>query len=149
MIKLPTNLTDSLFDQNFERGSVVKTLFFCKDGKEKPKFFIILNKDISNESILFVLTTTQLDFYDRNPHFNTEIIRILPGTFKFFPKETIINCREVFKITKDKLKENFRNNILNIPGKLPQDMLDNIDKIIEKSFFIPPTYKELILGKKC
>lgn len=149
MIKLPANFTDPVFDQSIERGTVIKTLFHCKDGKTKPKFFILLNKDISQQTIVFVLTTSQLEFYNKNPHFNTEIIRIPSGTLTFFPKETIINCREVFRITRSKLKENFRNNVLEIEGKLPTDMLDNIDKIIEKSFFISLANKELILGNKC
>lgn len=149
MIKLPANITDPVFDQHFERGAVVKTLFRCKDGKEKYKYFIILNKDISKGPIVFILTTSQLDFYNKNPHFNSDIIRVLPGTVSFFPKETIINCREVFKITREKLKDNFGNNILQIEGKLPQNILDNIDKVIEKSFLVSLNDKELILGKKC
>lgn len=148
MIKLPTNITDPVFDQSLERGTVVKTLFRCKDGKERYKFFVILNNDISKDPIIFILTTSQLDFYNKNPHFNPDIIRILPGGVNFFLKETIINCREVFKVTKEKLKENFRNNILQVEGKLPKDILDNVDKIIEKSFFVSSSDKELILGKK-
>ncbi|MFH1441949.1 MAG: hypothetical protein ABIH18_07930 [Candidatus Omnitrophota bacterium] len=148
MIKLPSDISDPHFDQQFKRGVVIKTPIRFKDGKEKYKYIIILNYDISKDPVVFVLTTSQLEFYDKHPHFNKEIIRIKSGESSIFPKETIINCREVYKITKDKLKKNFRNNILQIEGELTQEILDNINKIIEKSFLISCADKELILGKK-
>jgi len=148
VIKLPPNLSDPLFNEKFERGAVVKTIFRCKDGKDKYKFFIILNKDITIDPILFILTTSQLEFYNKNPHFNKDIIRIPAGTLSFFSKETIINCREIHKIPKDKLRENFKNSILQIEGKLPENIINDIDKIIEKSFLVSPKDKEAILGKK-
>lgn len=148
MIKLPTSISDSHFDQQFKRGIVIKTPVRFKDGRERYKYIIVLNHDISKDPIVFVFTTSQLEFYDKNPHFNKDIIRIKAGLINFFSKETIINCREIHKITKDKLKENFSNNILNIEGELPAQMLVDIDKIIEKSFFISSIDKELILGNK-
>lgn len=148
MVKLPAAISDPHFDQQFKRGIIVKTPVRFKDGREKYKFLIILSHDVSNDPVLFVLTTSQLEFYDKNPHFNKDIIRIKAGSISFFPKETVINCREVHRIARDKLKGSFRDNILQIEGELPQEMLNDVDKIIEKSFFISPADKELILGKK-
>lgn len=148
MVKLPAAISGPHFDQQFKRGIVVKTPVRFKDGREKQKYLVILNYDVSKDPILFVLTTSQLEFYNKNPHFNKDIIRIRAGSISFFSKETIINCREIHRIARDKLKESFRDNILQIEGELPQEMLNDMDKIIEKSFFISPADKELILGKK-
>lgn len=148
MVKLPAAISDPHFDQQFKRGIVVKTPVRFKDGREKHKYLVILNYDVSKDPILFVLTTSQLEFYNKNPHFNKDIIRIRAGSISFFSKETIINCREIHRIARDKLKESFRDNILQIEGELPQEMLNDVDKIIEKSFFISTADKELILGKK-
>lgn len=148
MIKLPTSISDPLFEQQFKRGLVIKTPIRFKDGREKYKYLVILNNDVSKDLIVFVLATSQLEFYDRNPHFNKDIIRIKAGQIKFFPKETIINCREIHRITRDKLKESFQGNILQIEGELSAEMLNDVDKIIEKSFFISSVDKELVLGGK-
>lgn len=148
MVKLPAAISDPHFDQQFKRGIVVRTPVRFKDGREKQKYLVILNYDVSKDPILFVLTTSQLEFYNKNPHFNKDIIRIRSDSISFFSKETIINCREIHRIARDKLKESFRDNILQIEGELPQEILNNMDKIIEKSFFISPADKELILGKK-
>ncbi len=149
MVKLPASISDPHFDQQFKRGIVLKTPIRFKNNNEKYKYLVILSHDVSKDPAVFILTTSQLGFYDKNPHFNKDILRIKAGSTNFFPKETIINCREVHKITKDKLKENFRNNILQIEGELPKEMLDDIDKIVEKSFFISSDDKKLILGRKC
>ena len=148
MVKLPAAISDPHFDKQFKRGIIVKTPVRFKDGRKKYKYLIILNHDVSKDPVLFVLTTSQLEFYDKNPHFNKDIVKIKAGSISFFSKETIINCREIHRITRDKLKENFRNNILQVEGELSQEMLNDVDKIIENSFFISPADKELILGKK-
>lgn len=148
MVKLPASISDPNFDQQFKRGIAVKTLFHSKNDKKKYKYLVILSHDVSKDPVVFVLTTSRTEFYDKNPHFNKDILRIKAGSIDFFPKETIVNCREIHKLSKDRLKESFRNNVLQIEGELPKETMDDIDKIIEKSFFISSVDKELILGKK-
>lgn len=146
MIDLPKDLTDGLFDSKLERGSVVRTLFRCSNQKEKYKYFVILNKDLSSDSLIFVLTTSQLEFYAKYPHFNKDIVRIQSSVVDFFPKETIINCREVHQIPKEKLKVNFQNGTLEFAGNLPSNILAEVDAIIKQSFYISKDNKKLILG---
>lgn len=147
MIDIPDDVCNDAFDKELKRGSVVKTLFRFPDGTEKFKHLIILNSDIAKDPIVFVLTTSQLDFYDKHPQFNRDIIRIPAQKIKFFPKETVINCREAADLPMRVIKSNFVKNRLRFEGDLPTDILQDIDDIISNSFYISPAYKKLILGK--
>ena len=91
------------------------------------------------------MTTSKTDFFNKYPNYNKDIIRILPGELNYFTKETIIDCRVVYKISREDLKNNFRNNILGFIGELPSDKLQSIDRIVEQSFFISKEDKDIIL----
>ena len=54
--------------QIFQQGSVFRDpKFLLPDGRYKPKIFVILNKNPSDNLIHSVLTTSQFNFYDRTP----------------------------------------------------------------------------------
>ena len=147
VIDFPKNAYNGVFDKELKRGSVIKTLFRCHDGKDRFKHFIILNNDLSQDPIVFILTTSQLEFYDKHPHFNKDIVRVDSAAVNFFPKETIISCRDVYKIQKDILKKNFQSNSLKFVGELPETILQEIDTIIKRSFLVSNNDKKLVLGE--
>jgi hypothetical protein len=146
VIDLPKKLTNGAFDNQLERGSVLKTLLRGGNGKEHLKYLVVLNRDISRDPIVFVLTTSKLDFYNKHPEFNRDIIRIIPPKVSFFSKKTIINCREVHRMPKETLKINYQKGRLEFAGILLQELLQQIDNIVLRSFYIPNSDKKLILG---
>ncbi len=146
MINLPSDILDPLFDSKFQRGAVIKTLFKFSDGRKKYKYIIILNHDCSQDPVLCFLTTSQIDFYNKNPQFNRDAIRIKPSQGSLFEQETIINCRELHRVTKDILKKNFKNNVLEFVGQLPDDLMGEINRIVKESYFISKQDQNLILG---
>ena len=147
MIDIPDNVHNGVFNKEFKRGSVIKTKCRFQDGTERFKYFITLNSDVMQGTAVFVLTTSQTKFYNKHPYFNKDIVRLPAKKIKVFSKETIIDCREIYKLSKQVLKKNFSDGTLKFVGVLPADILQNIDSIISQSFFISPHDKKLILGK--
>lgn len=91
-MKLPTGLAVASI---LRRGVILhneKTSF--ASGATKAKFLIVVGVDPAHDPALFVVATSQTDFYDRHPNI-TAILRIPVGGVPSFPKATIIDCREL------------------------------------------------------
>lgn len=146
MIDVPPKACDSVFEKEFQRGCILKTKVAFSDGSSKNKYIVILNKSTQDEQAIFFVTTSQLDFYDKHPHFNTDIIRIKPGEMEFFPKETVINCRKLEKSPREQLKKRYASGMLKFVGILPEDTLKQIDEIVRNSRFISLSDKQSIIS---
>ena len=146
MIEFPKDVYNNVFDGEIKRGTVVKTGLICHDGVERPHFYITVSYYTDSDPLVFVVSTSSLDFYNLHPEFNKDIIRVSANEIAFFPVDTIIDCRKIFKIAKEKLKSSYYDNTLRFSGELPNDYLRKIDKIIKQTRFIPKNDKRLILG---
>lgn len=102
MVDLPRNIIDNNFNEKLKKGTIVLTKFLCHDGVERPHYHIILNHNNTDQNLLYVISTSQLDFYNRNPTFNKDIVRVSPGQVSYLPKESIFDCRQryqTFRVT--------------------------------------------------
>ena len=148
MIKVPSRLTDPIFDENLKRGTVIKTLLNCSDGTQRPHYFITISKLVEKNPLIFIIATSKTAFYDKNPSFNTDIIRIMSGELSYFNRDTtIIDCRKLEKVNKEELKEHFQNNVLEFVGELPLKYLEKIDSMVRRTRHISLNDKLLILGE--
>ncbi len=147
MIDLPKDTCDDVFEGEISRSSVIKTRYEFENGTIKEKFFIALSRSPENNPLVFVVTTSNPEFFDKHPEFNRDIIRITAGSLDYFPLDTIIDCRSVLKIPRDTLKNNFHSNDLKFCGNLPSDLISKIESIIKYSRHIARKDKKLILGK--
>lgn len=145
-MKVPSSLSDPLFDQNLKRGSIIKTLLTCSDGAQRPHYFITLSKLIEVDPLVFVIATSRIGFYDKNPHFNTDIVRLVANELSHFVRDTVIDCRKITKVSKEKLKQHFQDNSLEFIGDMPAKHMAEIDAIVRRSRHIPLNDKILILG---
>lgn len=146
MIKVPSRLSNPLFDENLKRGSVIRTLLACPDGAQRPHYFITLSKLIEKDPLVFVIATSKIEFYNRNPHFNTDIIRFVANELSYFTRDTVIDCRKITKVPKEKLRQHFQDNSLEFIGDMPTEYMTEIDTIVRRSRHIPLNDKLLILG---
>ena len=146
MIKLPDAICDSLFHDKFKCGCVFRTLLRCHDGKERPHYFIVLTNSFNIPTHAFLVATSQTDFYDKNPHFNNDILRIPAKQLIFFPKNTIIDCRKIQIFDKDILIQRFRDGILQFMGILPAEIREKLTEIVKKSRFLSLRDRKHILG---
>ena len=145
MVDIPEELCNNTFDEILKKGSVLKTKFLCHDGELKTHYHIILNFDHTEENLLYVISTSQLNFYDNNPRFNNDIVRISANKLDFLPKESILDCRRVRSVERDIFKKRYSNNILEFVGVMPSDILQQIDNAILRTRFVPRNTKRRIL----
>lgn len=146
MIDFPENLSNAAFDGMLKKGSVLQTQFLCYDGIPRPHYHIILNFDNCDDDLVYIISTSQLEFYNNNPGFNSDIVRIPENQLPFLQKESILNCRQVFSINKTIFKKRYSDGTLEFVGAMPMDILNSIDTIIKQSRFISPRIKRKILG---
>jgi|GEM_PF-2008778 len=146
MIKLPDEICDSTFEGNLRRGCVIRTLLKCYDGKDRPHYFVTLTNSPNQSTQVFVVATSRIDFYEKNPFFNRDILRISANQLSFFPKDTIIDCRKIHVFDRSMLKERFRDNDLQFTGVLPDTYLTQLINIVNKSRLISKKDRLLILG---
>ena len=143
-MEVPSQTADQVFEKEFARGAVLITEMQFPSGTRKLKYLVVLNHHPVDVTTLLFLTTSRTDYYDRFPH--GDHLRIKPNTLTFFPKETILDCREVFSMEREDLKRRYQEAALKFVGALPQDYMDQIDKVIASSRFISKRHKKLILG---
>ena len=143
MVDLPESLSNAAFDGIF---SVLRTQFLCHDGILRPHYHIILNFNSLDDDLVYIISTSQLQFYNNNPNFNLDIVRITKDKVSFLPKESILNCRQVFSISRPIFKKRYSEGTLVFVGEMPQDILNRIDIIIKQSRFVSPRIKRKILG---
>lgn len=146
MITLPADLCDPLFDDKFKRGCVIRTDLECHDGRQRPHYFIVLTNftDLPTQALL--VATSQTNFYDKYPYFNSDILRIPAKQLSFFPSDTVIDCRKIHEFNRDVLKQRFRDNILQFAGILPEQLCAKLTEIIKQSRHLSIRDRELILG---
>lgn len=138
---------DNPSEQIFRQGSVLKhPKFLLPDGRRTPKFFIILNKNPTDDIIRFILPTSQSNFYNRSPEWIKKSFIVVPaGTVPFFPTDTFIKCTEIHSLKKPILKELYRKRELERLGILPKQFLDQVVDVIRNSFLIEGDIKKSIL----
>ena len=146
MIDVPAGVSDDVFDRELKRGTVIRTQYRFPDGSTRNKYLIVLNHNVSGPAIIFVFTTSRTEFYKKYPQFNLDILALPAGTVSFFAKETVIDCRQVHKLSRNQLKRNFQEGLLQFAGELSASYLTKVDQIIRKSRFISPNDKKYILG---
>ena len=138
MIDVPASISDNIFDGELKRGTVIRTQYQFPDGSTRNKYLIVLNQNVSGPTIIFVFTTSRTEFYKKYPQFNLDILALPAGTVPFFAKETVIDCRQVHKLSRDRLKGNFQEGLLQFAGELSFEHLSRIDGIIRRSRFMSP-----------
>lgn len=146
MVEFPDHVYNNVFDGEIKKGTIVKTNLLCHDGIERPHYFITLSPDTNNDPLVFVISTTQLKFYNDHPFFNKEIVRIPVGQVECLTLESIIDCRKLTKIARNKLQESYRQGLLIFCGIMPAEIMAQIETIVKESRFIPNNDKKLILG---
>ena len=143
-MEVSSKVTDQIFEKEFVRGGVLITEMRFPSGARKLKYIVVLNKNPADSPTLLFLTTSQTDYYDRFPY--VDHIRIQSNMLSFFPKETILDCREVFVLDREDLKRRYREAAPKFVGALPQEYMDRIDKIVVASRTIAIRYTTQILG---
>ena len=143
-MEVPAQAADHVFEKEFVRGAVLLTEMQFPNGTKKSKYIIVLNKTPADSATLLFLTTSQTDFYNR--HQGLDHVRLQANSLSCFPKETIIDCRKIWPMDRVSLKKRYQQGTLKFVGLLPQNYVEQIDRLVTSSRFISLRHKKAILG---
>jgi hypothetical protein len=148
VIDFPAGILKKQLDKYFVRGAILRTEIEFP-GVERFKRLYLLNRDFQSDPILYVLSTSQLGFFRRHqkePSVTENCIFLDAGRTSSNKSEPcVIDLRRVSEIDKEKLLEKFRTGKLAYLGKLPEDIISEIDEKIRASRLIDPFTKKRIL----
>ena len=148
MIDLPDKLLRNQLYSYLKRGKILRTQLSF-GNKTIFKRLILLNVDFQGEDIFYMLTTSQVEFYNKYGIYDPikgNYIYIAAGKTVFNPqKDMVIDCRRIDIIEKEKLFKNYKYKKLKVLGDLPSDILRQIDTIVFDSVLIPQKIKEKVL----
>ena len=144
-MEIPPDTSHKIFEKEFKRGVVLSTVMRFRDGQSKKKYLIVINNQPSDSETLYFLTTSKVDFFFKHPHI-LDRVKIEANALPFFPLLTIIDCRQVYYISREELKTKFQKGILIFEGILPVVVMAQIDQIVAQSRLISPRDRILILG---
>jgi len=138
MLKLNDSIIRKRVSSGLVKGNILRTNLFTKKNN-KPQFerIILLNNNFNQEDIYYVMTTSRVKWYKRNwNRMKYCSLFIEKGTIDIFKKATVINCREVNKLTKQNLIDRYMENMLEFLGVLPEDILKKVLKCLVGSRLI-------------
>ncbi len=122
------------------------TIRFDKTGVTKPKYIVVVSREpVSADPLVFFITTSQLDIYERNKMFRENAIILEAKSLEFFPKRTAINCRELYEFSREVIEDLVACREAEIIGDLPDYILGRIDQIVRNSILITAADKAKIL----
>jgi hypothetical protein len=93
---------------------------------------------------LVVLTTSQQGFYRENPEFECDVVRLEPACVPFFKLETILNCREVWSLSREQTKVKFVTGQIVYIGDMPEEVMVRATKTLRESRQIAKKMKKQI-----
>ena len=148
MIEIPDGICDEVFnDEHFPKGTVIRLKYhFTNSINPRNKYFVSLSLDPSANPIVFVITTSKIDFFLRHPQFNNDAITVTAKSLDYFTEDTVIDCRQIHSLSRDKLRDHFKQKTLQFIGRLPLEYIEKIDAVIPRSKLISKEVKRLILG---
>ena len=148
MFDLPIKLLKSELNAQLIRGLILRTKLLFENIPHFKRL-ILLNNDFSRDDILYILTTSKVNFFRKSqdyPGIKNHFLYIQKGQTEFNQKEDmVIDCRRIDAIKKEKVLQNYSENKLIFLGLIPKQILSDIDKIIKNSILISPKLKNLVL----
>lgn len=138
MLKLNDSIIRKRVYSGLVKGNILRTNLFTKENN-KPQFerIILLNNNFDQEDIYYIMTTSRVKWYKRNwDRMKYCCLFIEKETIDIFKKTTVINCREVNKLTKQNLIDRYMENKLEFLGTLPEDILKKVLKCLISSRLI-------------
>jgi len=103
-----------------------------------------MHVDDQKDVVLAFVTTSQLQFFKDNPKLESEIVRIEPGRFAAFTRETAIDCREVYEMRIDSLHSLQKKGKLSFRGQVPASIMQKVLDTVRSSRLLSRKLKRLL-----
>jgi len=145
MPKLGGELIDLYFRQHYKRGAILRFYMECDDPEVdfKYKFGILLNLNTIESDALLGITTSNLKPF-ASGFLENDIVRISGGKYPCFPRDTIINLREVRIEPVTKLRSLCEQKQMTFEGALDASDMIEVDAKLAASRLIERHLKKRI-----
>ena len=113
----------------------------------EPHFFAVLNADpLSDNVLIMTIGSSRIDKVKlRRKGLPPETLVVIdPSEYTEFTKPTIIDCNQVFELSKEELIQKFKTKNLRHHRDLPKAILDNIWKGVRSSPRVDEIHKRLL-----
>ena len=138
------DVLDREFERIFRQGTVGR-IEIQFPQERRFKFFIVLNANTKEAEILTVISQSDPQYALNNDILKTHLIHVTPeSTDNIFRKSCYIDCRNIVKINRIEIKDRFILKQCQLIGQLPENILQNIIKIVIGSSLIEIEYQERI-----
>jgi hypothetical protein len=146
MPSLGGGLVDLYFQQHYKRGAILRFYMECDDpGVDfKYKFGILLNLNTTESDALLGITTSNLKPF-ASGFLESDIVRISGGKYSCFPRDTIINLREVRVEPVTKLRFLCEQKQMSFEGALDGSDMIEVDEKVAVSRLIEKHLKKRIV----
>jgi hypothetical protein len=148
MIDFPSGFLKKQLSGYLVRGAVLRTQIDFP-GESHFKRLFLLNTNFVEDPVFYVLSTSRVAYYMAHinePLIKNNIVYLEKGkTLLNLDEACVIDIRNVGEIYKEKLFENFKHKKLEYLGQVPNEILEQIDRIISRSELISPAIKKRIL----
>lgn len=119
--------------------------YILDSGKVKNKFLIILNS-CEYKFIIFVLTTSKTEIYNKDPYAKIDTIWFPAKQIKCLPSETVIDLKRFQIEAINYFGEKFYTNNLRLIGRLEEEEIKTIDNGVTNAITLDQNIKNLILS---
>lgn len=103
-----------------------------------------MHVDDQKDVVLAFVTTSQLQFFKDNPRLESEIVRIEPGRFAAFTRETAIDCREVYEMRIASLDRLQKDGKLSFKGQVPASIMQKVLDTVRSSRLLSRKLKRVL-----
>jgi len=140
-LTLPPQLSGQLL---FRRGALIKLTIEFDDGTTREKYGIAVNVDEAGDPVLLILTTTNLRWYDEHPD-AVGFVRAPAGTIQSLPRDSVINCRTLHQISREKIAQDYQSQLVTYCEQLPAAVLSEIDSALADTAMLSPADKAKVV----
>jgi len=147
MLRLNDSIIWERISLELIKGNILKTNLFVK-ADNTPQFerIILLNNNFSQDNIYYVMATSKTEWYEKYwEKMQYCCVWLDEGTVDLFSLKTVVNCREVPKLTKLDLFNRYVEGKLKFLGILPKEILKRIiETLITSKLIDDDIMKEII-----
>jgi hypothetical protein len=111
------------------------------------KYCVVLNTRCPDETIYVAFATSKTAHFDRNPRFESNIIRLPKGAYQWCVEPvTILDFVSVYPFRLEVLHRRYTEGHLSFEGDLSAADLNTMNKVLRHSRSIDPAVKRVIVA---
>lgn len=128
-------------------GSVYYFADACLDPSQEPHYFIVINKEPLNDSVLLLLcASSKVDKVNRMRRIHPgTTVEIDPRTYTDFRLLSIVDCNVVFQKSLDELTDKFNRGELRFKSDMPIEIVVRLREAVVESVIVEGEIQDIFI----